>query len=129
MMGNGDALIGIILLVVGVGLVALGGRELWRRHRFRRYGVDAIGEVVAAEGRPGRGFNAIVEYPLSDRRVRFRAPWFGLPRIGDRVMLRYDQARPERAVLRDYLLWWKAPWPMTIVAVGLGAIAVSLGKL
>ncbi len=128
-MSNGDAAIGALLLLVGVGLLLLGGWELWNRYRFRRYGVDAIGDVVAAEGQPGRGFNAIVEFSTEGRRIRFRAPWFGIPRVGDRVVLRYDPARPDRAVLRDYLLWWKEPWPVAIAVVGVGAIVTALMML
>lgn len=128
-MSSGDAAIGALLLLAGVGLLLLGGWELWNRYRFRRYGVDAVGDVVAAEGRPGRGFNAIVEFSIGGRRIRFRAPWFGIPRVGDRVALRYDPARPDRAVLRDYLLWWKEPWPVAIAVVGVGAIATALMML
>ena len=122
-----------LLNLVGMGLLlnvlwaALLGMALFfglPNWRIAQGGATATGTVVENEpfdGAEGRTYSPIVEFEADGRAVRFEGQNSSDPpvyRVGQRVEVLYDPARPEAARINNFYELWLAPLLLTAVAGG-----------
>jgi hypothetical protein len=115
----------------GVVLVGLGLFFLVRTSAFLRGAANADGRVVGLEHHPGSQeptYKPVVEYTTPDGEVRrftepIRSSRPGCE-VGDRVAVKYDPSRPDRARLnKPFRLWFL---PGLLLFLGATSLAADL---
>jgi Protein of unknown function (DUF3592) len=106
--------LGIAALLAGLSLLGL-ALYLYRRQRsFLRRAREATGVVVALSHSPGEGGtlkHPVVEFTTAEGElVEFESPVGQSPpayRVGQRVLVLYDPARPKSAAIRSFVPLWQ----------------------
>jgi hypothetical protein len=124
------------LLLLGLLLLAGGTYAAWREIAFRRVAVETDGRVVEMlrstgsrdrDGRTSVTYRPVFTFALPDGKlVRVEASVSSDPpccRVGDRVRVRYDPARPERAAMTGFV----ESWLVTTILGGMGAVFGGIG--
>jgi hypothetical protein len=138
MASGGRSVVGTVLVLVSLGLLAVGWRLTEPDRFFLLHGARAMGEVVAHEPfereakKVQQRFRLVVSFatPSGDR-IRFRSiASYGRPpyAVGEQVPVRYDADRPTRARV-DRRIEFMAPvliWLGAVLLLGGLGVAVAV---
>ena len=124
-------LVGVAFLVIGAVMIGLAGFFVSRTRRFLRTAVEATGtilELVESSGSEGgTTYSAVVEFQAADgRTIRWEESMASNPpvgRKGDRLLMKYDRANPQRARIAKATRMWFLP----VLLGSLGALFFGVG--
>jgi hypothetical protein len=123
-------------LVLGMLLLAGAGYAAWREIAFRRIAVETDGRVVEMlrgsgsrdrDGRSSVTYRPVFVFALPDgKQVRAEGSVASNPpccSVGDRVRVRYDPTRPDRAAITGFV----ESWLVTAILGGMGVVFAGVG--
>ena len=134
--GRAPRVIALLLVLLGALLLAGAGYAAWREIAFRRIAVETDGrvtELIRGSGsRDSQGRSSVTYRPAfvfslpSGKEIRAEGTVASDPpccRVGDRVRVRYDPARPEHAAITGFM----QSWLVATILGGMGVIFLGLG--
>jgi hypothetical protein len=134
--GRAPRIIGLLLLLVATLLLLGAGYAIWSEIAFRRIAVETDGRVVEmirgsgsrnSDGRTSVTYRPAFVFSLPNgKEVRAEGSVASNPpccRVGDRVRVRYDPARPENAALTGFM----QSWLVASILGGMGAVFAVIG--
>lgn len=134
--GRAPRIIALILLVIGALLLAGAGYAVWSEFAFRRIAVETDGRVTEmirgsgsrdSDGRRSATYRPAFVFTLpGGKEIRAEGSVASNPpccRVGDRVRVRYDPARPEHAAITGFM----QSWLVATILGGMGVIFLGIG--
>lgn len=134
--GRAPRIIALLLLLVATLLLVGAGYAIWSEIAFRRIAVETDGRVVEmirgsgsrnSDGRTSATYRPAFVFALPNgKEVRAEGSVASNPpccRVGDRVRVRYDPARPENAALTGFM----QSWLVASILGGMGVVFAGIG--
>ncbi|WP_250030855.1 DUF3592 domain-containing protein [Paractinoplanes maris] len=120
----------VVLVLIGLGVLTLGVRDLSRVRRLRREGLRAVGTVTAHELRPSGSSSIVVDYRddlgVPHRMTSPLSSYLPTVGVGEPVTVRYVPGEPASAHLDDRRENTLGTAGLVVLGVGFTVAGVAL---